>query len=61
MKSQIDFHMNIAENQQKNLLYNQVLEHAIQCNLLTQRYFPRLDIMSEVKIIPLTKKKTLIS
>ncbi|CAF4417932.1 unnamed protein product [Rotaria sp. Silwood2] len=47
--SQIDFHMKTYENQQKNFLYNQILEHAIQCNLLIQRYFPRQDILEQVK------------
>jgi len=41
--------MKIYENKQENLLYNQILEHAIQCNLLTQRFFPRPDIFQQVK------------
>ena len=45
------------QNQQKNFLYNQILEHAIQCNLLIQRYFPRQDILEQVKHINYTKKK----
>jgi hypothetical protein len=49
--------MNTYENQQKNLLYNQILEHAIQCNLLIERYFPRLDIVEQVKNIDSVKKK----
>ena len=43
--------MKTLENKQKNVLYNQILEHAIQCNLLTQRYFPRQDILEQVKYI----------
>ncbi|CAF3813414.1 unnamed protein product, partial [Rotaria sp. Silwood1] len=49
IKSQIDFHMKTYENQQNNILYNQILEHAIQCNLLIQRYFPRQDIFEQIK------------
>ncbi|CAF1533025.1 unnamed protein product, partial [Rotaria sordida] len=49
IKSQIDFHLIKYEKQQKNFLYNQILEHAIQCNLLTQRYFPRQDILEQIK------------
>ena len=48
IKSQIDYHMKSYENQQKHILYNQILEHAIQCNLLTQRYFPRKDLIEQV-------------
>jgi hypothetical protein len=43
--------MKTYEYQQKNYLYNQILEHAIQSNLLIQRYFPRLDILEQVKYI----------
>lgn len=43
--------MKIYENKQENLLYNQILEHAIQCNLLTQRFFPRPDVFQQVKNI----------
>ncbi|CAF4269554.1 unnamed protein product, partial [Rotaria magnacalcarata] len=39
--------MKSQENQQKDILYNQILEHAIQSNLLTQRYFPRQDILEQ--------------
>ncbi|CAF1262624.1 unnamed protein product [Rotaria magnacalcarata] len=49
IKLQIDFHMKSQENQQKDILYNQILEHAIQSNLLTQRYFPRQDILEQIK------------
>jgi len=48
--------MKTYENQQKNFLYNQILEHAIQCNLLIQRYFPRQDILEQVKYINSIKK-----
>ena len=48
MQSQIDYHMKIYENKQENLLYNQIFEHAIQCNSLTQRFFPRPDIFQQV-------------
>ncbi|CAF3873896.1 unnamed protein product, partial [Rotaria sp. Silwood1] len=41
--------MKTYENQQNNILYNQILEHAIQCNLLIQRYFPRQDIFEQIK------------
>jgi hypothetical protein len=43
--------MKTHENKQKDWLYNQVLEHAIQCNLLIQRFFPRPDIFEQVKYI----------
>ncbi|CAF1109225.1 unnamed protein product [Adineta steineri] len=49
IKTQIDFHMKIFENKQENQLYNQILEHAIQCNLLVQRFFPRPDIFQQIK------------
>lgn len=40
--------MSSYENKRDNLLYNQILEHAIQCNLLIQRFFSRPDIFQEV-------------
>jgi hypothetical protein len=55
IKSQIDFHMKTYVNQQKNLLYNQIFEHAIQSNLLIQRYFPRQDLLEQVKNIEKSK------
>lgn len=45
---QIDFHMQYHRLQLMNHLSNQILEHAIQCNLLLQRYFPRDDILNQV-------------
>ena len=51
MKSQIDFHMKNYDKQQKNVLYNQIFEHAVQSNLLIQRYFPRDDLLEQVKFI----------
>jgi hypothetical protein len=49
--------MHTYEHQQKNSLYNQIFEHAIQCNLLIQRYFPRQDILEQVKQIDKAKVK----
>ncbi len=51
IKSQIDFHMEQYQIKQTktSVLYDQVLEHAIQCNMLTQRYFPRQDILEQVR------------
>ncbi len=39
------------DKQQNNLLYNQIFEHAVQSNLLIQRYFPREDLLEQVKLI----------
>ncbi|UJR21418.1 hypothetical protein I4U23_024507 [Adineta vaga] len=49
LKIQIDFHMKIHEHKREDKLYNQVLEHAIQSNLLVQRFFPRSEIFDQVK------------
>ncbi|CAF1376711.1 unnamed protein product, partial [Adineta steineri] len=49
VKLQIDFHMKIYENKQENLLYNQIIEHAIQCNSLVQRFFPRPEVFQQIK------------
>ena len=38
-------------NQSKSVLYNQIFEHAIQCKQLTERYFPRNDILQQVKSV----------
>ena len=48
VQSQIDYHMNIHQNKRENLLYNQIVEHAIQCNLLIQGFFSRPDIFEQV-------------
>lgn len=35
-------------SQKANVLYDEIVEHAIQGNILTQRYFPRTDILEQV-------------
>ncbi|CAF1086333.1 unnamed protein product [Rotaria sp. Silwood1] len=51
MKNQIDYHMEQSCNKRATIdpLYDQIIEHAIQCNLLIQRYFPRKDILEQVR------------
>ena len=46
IKRQIDYHM--AQTQPKDSLYNEILEHSIQCQMLNERYFPRNDILTMV-------------
>jgi hypothetical protein len=53
-------HIKTYNNQQDDLLYNQILEHAIQCNLLIQRYFPRQDILEQVNSIDHNERKLMI-
>lgn len=52
VQSQIDYHL--AKNRSSTSnddLSNEILEHAIQCNLLLKRYFPRDDILEQVNSI----------
>ena len=43
--------MQTSVNQKKSALFNQIIEHGIQCKSLTARYFPREDILQQVKSI----------
>ena len=46
VKRQIDYHMTKARA--KEILYDEVLEHAIQCKTLNARYFPRERLLAQV-------------
>ena len=45
---QIDYHL--SQRGPKNALYDEVVEHAIQCKRLQKQYFPRPDIMDQVRV-----------
>lgn len=47
VKRQIDYHM--AYVCKKDALYDEILEHTIQCKILHERYFPRDDILEKVR------------
>lgn len=47
IKQQIDYHL--TRHQSKDTLYNEVLEHSIQCKMLNKSYFPRKDAVDKVK------------
>lgn len=49
LKRQIDYHL--CQRRPKNVLFDEVLEHAIQCKSLQKQYFPRLDIMEQVRFL----------
>ncbi|CAF1208755.1 unnamed protein product [Adineta steineri] len=49
VKLQIDFHMKQNKSKQGNVLHNQIVEHAIQCNSLVQRFFPRPEVFEQIK------------
>ncbi|CAF1291712.1 unnamed protein product [Adineta ricciae] len=49
VKAQVDLHLKIYERKRDDKLYNQVLEHAIQSNLLAERFFPRPEIFEQIK------------
>ncbi len=34
--------------QAKDVLYDEIVEHAIQCQMLNQNYFPRNEILEKV-------------
>jgi hypothetical protein len=38
----------MTQVQAKNVLYDEILEHAIQCRMLNERYFPRDEILEKV-------------
>lgn len=52
IKRQIDYHMSQARP--KDILYDEILEHSIQCRILAERYFPRDDILAKVKAFVLS-------
>ncbi|CAF1169493.1 unnamed protein product [Rotaria sordida] len=45
IKNQIDYHM--KQTRTKDILYDEVVEHAIQCRMLNERYFPRDNILAQ--------------
>ncbi|CAF1181407.1 unnamed protein product [Rotaria sordida] len=45
IKNQIDYHM--KQTRTKDSLYDEVVEHAIQCRMLNERYFPRDNILAQ--------------
>ncbi|CAF4038756.1 unnamed protein product [Rotaria magnacalcarata] len=47
LKNQIDYHM--TQTRPKDKLYEEVLEHSIQCKMLDERYCSRDDILEKVK------------
>ena len=47
IQRQIDFHM--SQIRPKDTLYDEVLEHAIHCKMLHERYFPRDEIFEQVE------------
>lgn len=47
MKRQINYHM--GKMRKTNDLYDEVLEHAMQCQRLHERYFPRENLLKQVK------------
>ncbi|CAF3842914.1 unnamed protein product [Rotaria sordida] len=47
IKRQIDYHM--AQVRPKDILYEEVLENAIQCKMLNKRHFPCENILTKVK------------
>ncbi|CAF1181265.1 unnamed protein product [Rotaria sordida] len=47
IKRQIDYHM--AQVRPKDILYEEVLENAIQCQMLNKRHFPCENILTKVK------------
>ena len=49
IQSQIDFHLKSRENLPVEPVHNEILEHAMQCNQLIRRYFPREEILEKVK------------
>jgi hypothetical protein len=40
----------MTQIQAKDVLYDEILEHAIQCRILNERYFPRDEIFEKVII-----------
>jgi hypothetical protein len=66
IKRQIDYHLaglinteqNIPMNEKisqvpsrsKDILYDEILEHAVQCKMLNERYCPRQDILKKVTV-----------
>jgi hypothetical protein len=38
----------MTQVQAKDVLYDEILEHAIQCRILNKRYFPRDEILEKV-------------
>ena len=59
LKRQIDYHMSQAGP--KDALYNEILEHAIQCRILNERYFPRDDIVDKIKAFVLSSSTSVCS
>ncbi|CAF4754750.1 unnamed protein product [Rotaria sp. Silwood1] len=52
IKRQIDYYM--TKIQAKDVLYNEIFEHAIQCRMLNERYFSRDEILDKVKTFVLS-------
>lgn len=48
IKQQIDYYMKQVRT--KDVLYDEILEHAIQCRVLNERYFSRDEILEKVII-----------
>ncbi len=48
IQQQIDYYM--TQIRTKNVLYDEILEHAIQCQILNERYFSRKEILDKVII-----------
>jgi hypothetical protein len=47
VKRQIDYHM--VKVRPKDILYDEILEHSIQCRMLDERFCARDDILEKVK------------
>ncbi|CAF4105784.1 unnamed protein product, partial [Adineta steineri] len=52
IKQQIDYYM--TQVRTKDVLYDEILEHAIQCQTLNERYFPRDEILEKVRAFVLS-------
>ncbi len=48
IKQQIDYYM--KQVRKKDVLYDEILEHAIQCRILNERYYSRNEIIEKVMI-----------
>jgi hypothetical protein len=46
IKREIDYYM--KQIRKKDVLYDEILEHAIQCRILNERYFSRDEILEKV-------------
>lgn len=54
IKQQIDYHL--AQIRVKDVLYDEIFEHSIQCKMLHDRCFPRNDILEKVCKLPTLMK-----